>query len=109
MDDRIKKIKRSLKYRIKPTWGSYNRLCPNCLLRQGHNLQYCCCCGTQMTTYDKNKHGKITNKQWINRALHEKEKLRRFGTLLIMLRIKNDSELNWREFEKKLLKEIGEI
>ena len=34
-------------------WGTFNRFCPRCFWRGGHNSQYCPECGASTTDYPK--------------------------------------------------------
>jgi hypothetical protein len=53
---------------IEDTCGTYNKICTNCLERNGHPLNYYYQCGQPMVKYDRNVHGSITNREWIERS-----------------------------------------
>lgn len=53
---------------IDDTYGTFNKICTNCLEREGHNRNYCTQCGQIMVKYDKSIHGGITNREWIERS-----------------------------------------
>lgn len=90
-------IKKLLNRLIDNKWGTYNKICPNCLERAGHKLLYCPKCPSTMDDYDKQKHGKIKNKAWVNKATTLSEQKRRLDLLFFSkFEYREDSEHNNR-------------
>ena len=60
---------------MKLKWGTYNKFCPRCFYRAGHNIQHCPKCGMLTIIYSKDT--QITWGQYIDKAPSETEKRNR--------------------------------
>lgn len=69
--------------RIDEKWGHFNKICPNCLKRDGHNKQWCNECGALMVDFSTIKR-RITNREWISSARNNNYHAGRVGTLYMI-------------------------
>ncbi len=73
--------------KINESSGTYNKICTNCLYRNGHNYIWCTQCGQKMVTYSKDTHGQITNREYFLRATNEHEMKKRVSLEIYTLKI----------------------
>jgi len=55
IQEAIKKYLKLIGRIIPEDHGTYNKFCPTCFYRQGHNMQWCKWCGTKMVVYTEQR------------------------------------------------------
>lgn len=84
MNSELKKLQKKFKQKMNKDWGTYNKICKNCLCRKGHNLIWCPECGKEMINFlPIFKDSKITNREWIRRGTTPANRYQRLGSLCV--------------------------
>ena len=72
-EEAITKFEASLDIEIPIESGTYNKFCPKCFYRNGHPIQWCYRCGTEMLVYTEQS-VRPSWREFIKRATTQDEK-----------------------------------
>ena len=96
------KLRELLLSPIPKKYGTYNKICPNCLYRQGHNIVSCRQCHqTKMEDFSE-KYYDISNLNYILRAKAPRDKWDRIDDVLLSYDTRFDNFTQLPYFVEKL-------